>query len=89
VEFSFERYTDTLCLYKTKLRHPASGRAIELASLFQIFAALLIWLIVGRAHRQPEWQPKQLPYKFLRVHASTRSSAFSMFSIELATLNRK
>ena len=69
----------------------ASGRAIELAR-FQIFAALLIRLIVGQAHRLPERQSRKLsglPYKFLRVQASTRSRAFSMFSIEFATLNRK
>jgi hypothetical protein len=29
------------------------------------------------------------PYKFLSTHAPTRSTAFSMFSIELATLNRR
>ena len=30
-----------------------------------------------------------LPYKLSRVQALIRSNAFSMFSIELATLNRK
>jgi hypothetical protein len=30
-----------------------------------------------------------LPYRFFFAQAATRSSAFSMFSIELATLKRK
>jgi hypothetical protein len=34
-------------------------------------------------------QPERLPYKFFFAQAATRSSAFSMFSIEFATLNRK
>jgi hypothetical protein len=31
----------------------------------------------------------RLPYRFFFAQAPTRSSAFSMFSIELATLKRK
>jgi len=34
-------------------------------------------------------QPERLPYKFFPTQAPTRSSAFSIFSIELATLKRK
>ena len=34
-------------------------------------------------------QPEQLPYKFLFTQFLMRSSAFSMLSIELATLKRK
>jgi hypothetical protein len=34
-------------------------------------------------------QPERLPYRFFFAQAPTRSSAFSMFSIELATLKRK
>ncbi len=36
-----------------------------------------------------EAQPARLPYKFFFVQASMRSSAFSMFSIEFATLKRR
>ena len=36
-----------------------------------------------------EAQPKRLPYRFFFVQASMRSSAFSMFSIEFATLKRR
>jgi hypothetical protein len=45
--------------------------------------------IVGQAHRLPQWQPKRLPYRFFFVQASMRTSAFSMFSIEFATLKRR
>ena len=40
-----------------------------------------------RGDRQPKHSG--LPYRFFFTQASTRSSAFSMFSIELATLKRK
>ena len=45
--------------------------------------------IVGQAHRRPHWQPTHSPYRFFFVQASMRSSAFSMFSIEFATLKRR
>ena len=45
--------------------------------------------IVFRLTRCSKRQPELLPYKFFFAQAPTRSSAFSMFSIELATLKRK
>ena len=53
------------------------------------------WHLFGvqRSSRVPRYglkrQPTRSPYRFFLVQASIRSSAFSMFSIELATLNRR
>ena len=39
--------------------------------------------------RLPKLDISELPYRFFSAQVPTRSSAFSMFSIELATLKRK
>jgi hypothetical protein len=59
------------------------------AGSFQPGATPQVRIIFSKPALKARINRKQLPYRFFFAQAPTRSSAFSMLSIELATLKRK